>query len=448
MPRPRRSAGTKSAGWKAIGVLAAAVLTVPLLSAPASGAGAPGRLDRTFASRGTLVVPLTAGVYQEWGERLGGLLRGPGTGFRVVTAGSHPTEVESSEGVITVRAYRANGKVNTAFNGGKPRLLKVLSSSPGPGTGLGAVASDDRARTYLFVGTGDTGDFLGARIYRVTETGRRDRSYSAVIDSALLSSLPGSGPLNSGAGGSVKMAVLPDGRARVCIGGAREVYLVGFGADGRIEATYGASGVPGVAVYTHATTTSFEASCGAMATSRDGRVFVPAAMSYDSGGVIAFSPDGRPDAAFGVDGYADYSAVDAVVSVEDITVTRAGVVYLVCWQQGSGGAPGTDFLARLTPSGTFDPGFGTAGRAELTGIGSFATLSIGSADRMYLAHGDTVTRLRQSTGAVDAAFGTAGSIRVAGLSRVTPLTSTRILLGLQRRRPPITSQVLVQKRYA
>jgi uncharacterized delta-60 repeat protein len=217
-------------------------------------------------------------------------------------------------------------------------------------------------------------------------------------------------------GGANAMALQPDGK--VVVLGDR--LLARYESDGTLDTTFGSGGEAPV-VFTNALDRTH-----GLALQPDGRIVVVGytwPSTDDDFAVARFNPDGTPDTSFGINGQTttDLGGGDRAWAV----ALQSGGSIVVA---GHGVAPsgsGNDFaVARYTPSGVLDVGFGLGGIA-LTNIGGMTDLAYGlaiQADDKILVAGrvgdgggedpDFGVVRYEADGAVDATFAVGGVYRV------------------------------------
>jgi len=212
----------------------------------------------------------------------------------------------------------------------------------------------------------------------------------------------------------IAMAVQPDGR--VLIAGYTDALgstpvVARFHADGALDTTFGDTGVVRLDDGSRPT---------ALTLQRDGRVLV--AVGAPSGpGVVRvllarFTPDGAPDASFGVHGVVTVGRADAVSVLT--TIREVGDGRLL----GAGAELADDvsrmLFVRLARDGTLDPSFGTGGVVTTTagwasagaaGAAELADGRIVAAGQVDDGHSPTACAVRlDADGSLDASFGDGG----------------------------------------
>ena len=450
-----------------VGIILTIVVIGGSVASPAaagdSSASRAGRLDTSFGGGdGAMTVPRYSGVSPAQGETLVGLFVRPGGAFRTVTAGyaSTPTgPAASTPGYVTVRGYRANGTVDPAFNRGAPRVLRnVISTSPGPGTGVVRTAMDSSGRIVVATQTYDyaCAGVCQIRLYRVLADGRVDSTYHPVW---ARSALPGELLRD------LSVAILSDGRARLCLTDdvnappPATTWVFGYSAKGAVETSFGTGEKPGVALLP-----ATGVRCEATTADPAGRLLV--SWSYGPGlRVMRLTATGHVDTAFGASGTAQAANWGRWLSPYGITVSGRGSIY-VSGQAAAYAGPTTGtaaarsiFVARLYPSGAVATGFGRRGVAIVSVAAnryqsSWAAstraqraLSVDAALRVYVpiasaqqdaTHGAAPgwVRLNGYTGTRDAAWGANGFVALPRSSRadqsagpVVQVSSTKVLTG-------------------
>lgn len=338
-----------------------------LLAVAVGGAQAAGELDTSFAAgAGYVLVP-----FGDDNDQALALLRD--SQGRLLLAGfeTHGPLGDGNRDMAVVRML-PDGSVDAGFGVGGRRTV---------GFDLGGFSDDARSihetasGGYLLcglaedqAGTGGVGQFALARL---TASGALDTGFD-FDGRRTLTVAPEAGWSNL----SAKCALTADGgivlagTAVADDSSAAMGFVARLLADGSLDTGFDTDGMR---LFQAATGSPALTIVLALAVDGAGRVVVAgaansgsASVAYD-GFVSRFGSDGSPDAAFGVAGTRlvplDQGGGDAEVLRAIAPLPDGGLVLAGTATTATGGAD--MLLVRLLPDGSFDPGFGTGGRALL-----------------------------------------------------------------------------------
>lgn len=213
--------------------------------------------------------------------------------------------------------------------------------------------------------------------------------------------------------------VVTVGRTRTTAGGD-DIAITRHGRDGTLDATFGSGGKLATAVA--AGTGSDDAQ--AVAVQADGKIIV--AGSSDSGAtdldfaLVRYNADGTLDTTFGNGGKVVTDIGGSTDRIEAVVIQTDGKI-VVAGETYSGTATGVDFaLARYNANGTLDASFGNGGKV-VTPIKAFGgrdtaygllLQTVGGEQRIVAVggEGDFILARYTAAGALDASFGTAGTV--------------------------------------
>lgn len=366
VPGPRRFIAPAAAAF--------ALLAMPLLGGRVLAA--PGDSDGSFSKDGAATVdfdffppPLTG--YEDLALQPDG---------KIVVVGTSGENSEAYEPEVVAARFNADGTLDTSFG----KKGRVLVEFPAPDDAVGrvavAVAADGR---ILIAADGQNIDLA-----RLNPDGTLDPSFSG--DGEVEVALPGA------LGQSVAdLALSPDGRLTVGgtltatgAGAGADFMLARFTADGTLDPSFSADGF--VAADLGAddliSEVALQPDGSVVAAGRSGRATKPAESKL---AVARYTAGGELDPSFSGDGFL----------VSDVANDATGVAV-----DGSGGIAVSASLerkpiftvARFTPAGDPDPGFGSGGVTKLSfGDPSAANDLVAAADGSLVVVG-TVDHSRRN----------------------------------------------------
>lgn len=248
---------------------------------------------------------------------------------------------------------KAPGSLDTAF-GSAGRVLTPVGAGDDYGNAV-AVQTDGKVVVVGRTGNGNQADIA---LLRYDAAGRLDPAFGkggrvvtdvgTSFDSASSVVVQTGGKLLVGGNSSAPVAY------RLTLS---DFVLLRYTPDGRLDSTFGQGGrvVTDVA--------GFHDGVNAMTVQPDGKIILAGSASNgqdDDIAVVRYTPDGRPDPAFGQGGKVVTPLGKGNDVAYGVAVQPDGRV-VVAGETGQGGA--TDFVVlRYTPDGRPDPGFGNGGQ--------------------------------------------------------------------------------------
>jgi uncharacterized delta-60 repeat protein len=347
-------------------MLAALLASIVFLSAGSSRA-APGSLDPSFGSGGTVTTAVGSGagaqaiVVQPDGKILLG-------GFAQ----------EQDETAFALARYGSDGSLDPSFG-----LGGIVTTGFGPYTysWIHALALQPDGKIVA-----------AGRVYvaRYTPDGRLDSSFGS---GGTVYSLPGY---------VWDVLVQPDGK--IIVGGSNRdgLAVARYDPDGALDRGFGSDGIasaPG-------------SYAKALALQPDGKI-VAAGVDANAFELARFERDGSLDQTFGQGGHVT-AQMDHFDHLEDVALQPNGMIVVAGWTSTL-----TDWasaLARFKADGSLDPSFGSGGRIVTPAPSSFEafrSVSIQRDGRIVVAgSGDFgfLARRFQPDGSPDDTFGTSGEI--------------------------------------
>jgi uncharacterized delta-60 repeat protein len=399
--------------------LAMAFGAVLALTGPAEAA-APGALVTSFGTSGAVTVPPVTKVTPSIAGN-GSAVRAPSGRIYVATKRER-RQSASVDGIwIEVVALTSAGRPDASFHGGKPLVL-------GPAAGF-----DGRDGLFLegpwVTPSGGVAvaarDFGGAVIYRLSPTGRLDTTFS------------GDGKLRLAGSpfGIIDVTMLSTGAFRAIEvetdAGIGPATLVGLTPAGAADTAVGPSGRRDLGI-------SWSSSLRSDASDR---LYL---LAYQSASLQAltvyrFTSSGELDTAWGsAAGHSDLALPSAPpTSVPSIRMAAGpdGSLFVAVSKVHD---PVSGFwrpvIVKLGPTGTADGAFGTAGVQMIpsaTGSGAIDAFAVDPTGRLLVSLHEMpgvkkfLERRSGTTGAIDAGFGTAGKVALAGtVTGITPVTTS------------------------
>ena len=325
---------------------------------------------------------------------------------------------------IATSAVAASGAPVTAFGSGGT----VIDTSGGTQSATGVASTPNGG--FVAVGTAVQSGAQLFAVARFTPDGRIDTSFGGGTVTtgfgSTTSGAQGVGVAVYPAGSSLAGYVVAVGTAQVS-GGGREMAVARYRTDGTLDPSFGNGGLVTTQVVAGS---SEDDELDSVAIQPDGSV-VAAGFSLGASlsaptqralTLVRYTPAGAPDTSFGNSGVVaqpvgtSFNPAAGVVIQADGKIVTAGSAL-----DPAKGA--NDFLvARFTPQGATDTGFGTSGTVT-TPIGSKDDLGYGLAlqpDGSIVVAGSTFDSTKSasdiavarytSAGALDAAFGAGGKV--------------------------------------
>lgn len=308
---------------------------------------APGNIDLTFGSGGTVTTAVAAGVAS--GRAVA--LEPDG---RILVAGNAIGTTGTSAAVVR---YLPGGLLDSSFDGDGKATVPLSASS----ASINAIAPQADGRILLagMASNGTDGDFL---LLRLRANGAPDLTFGSA------------GRVQTGIGASDEainaIVIQPDGLIVAAgyskgTGANRRIALARYRQDGTLDASFGNGGKVVTEVGTG------NAAANAVAIDGAGRIVVAGSANNgrdDDFAVVRYLPNGTPDATFGVNGVvtgdrgtSDYHEVaNAIVLQADGRILIAGGSAPA--RNTGGFEVGQDFtLRRYAADGSRDFSFGSSG---------------------------------------------------------------------------------------
>jgi uncharacterized delta-60 repeat protein len=390
--RPRRS------------VLAALAVALGSLGAPltpADAAGPEGGFDAAFGTSGKVITPVSPA-----GSDLVSALALQPDG-KLVVVGASPGSTTGSD--FAVVRYRADGTLDTTFNGTGMRRIPVRPGNVSDSANAVAVQSDGK---IVVAGRTTTDARLDWALVRLNPNGTLDSTFGSggrVITEAV------------GVGNSsiVGVAVQPDGKVVVAgwshNGTFFDFAAARYRANGTLDPSFNGTGIAKTPVG------AGSALGAALALHDDGSIVVVGRIGTvtRTAAVVRYRSDGALDTGFDGDGKATFPVGDD--STGRAVAIQADGRILVVGSSKTGAD--TDFMTlRLKPSGLLDPSFGTGGKV-VTPIGVSTDEANGvvvQPDGKIVVAGYTVAGVSRSgvvryhrDGTLDTAFGDGGKLTLS-----------------------------------
>ncbi len=368
-----------------------------------------GTLDATFGTGGRVTLP---------GSSVNDLAPGD--------AGSHYW-AGSAQGSLVLGSILDSGAQNPAFNGGNfvspPATVASGNASETTWNALDLAAGGKIVAAGRVAGPG--GDQVV--VTRREADGAADATFA----------MTGVVVTRVGGGESRADAVLVDGSDRVVIAGSairagyRQFALVRLLPDGQRDAAFGTNGE----VVTPFGSATDESAARALARDASGRLVAGGYVNGLVGGIrrvrfalARYLADGSPDPSFGTGGQVIVDTGSGLAGIRAIALDANGRIVAV----GDADNVGAPVLARFTPAGVLDAGFGAGGVVPLDTFGalglpgiaravaidSLGRIVVGGAAPIGLGSSAPAIKVLRfdDGGAPDTTFGTAGGqlITLAG----------------------------------
>ncbi len=381
-------------------------------SASASFAGAAstgGWLDPTFAGRGYAVVPRGPNTKPNCGS--GGQVAIAPTGrvfvlvYRCGTGLDHPSEVT---------VYDAAGRLDRAFNGGRP--LAAFSSDIG-GVTVILPTADGGFLAHL----ADCCPYSAIRAFDAR--GRIDTGYGLSGGRSLPRDI------RAGYEHATVVVRLAGGSVRACLNNANltgtGTELSGLTPNGAIDTRIGPAGYRDMGI----------PECHALGVDSAGRLYwVSRRWLAGPRGVIdvfRMNHTGTIDASWGTAGLVTIEdpARHLKPALREISVASDGSIYVGLGASAApSGSPWTAGVAKLTPAGTMDASFGTNGIADVApvaGTSRLVSIAVDGSGRPLLSlvfsiggrPDPVLTRLTAVGGSPDPTYGIGGIVHVANTAQ-------------------------------
>jgi uncharacterized delta-60 repeat protein len=386
--------------------VAASLAVVALLAVsamPATAATPAGAFDRSFGGAGYVKVPTATSVTNVRRLPSGLVAQAPSGRIYVATERWPATPPEhrwSDYSWIEVVAYTPSGALDAGFNRGRPLVV---------------VDGSDDCCVLLGVWVTSTGgvevgvlNYFGSSVHRYTATGRPDTSYSDDGTSGIRAEMPTStGPMTRLPGGSIRSVETPydatvlrgltpagEPDLRIGPGGKRllplpslsdltsdrygrlfavqvdtdadTVTAMRLSAHGATDTSWGDAGTAVMAVAGVASSGGVERAVVA----ETGHLYMGVNVPHETSAarvpaVVRFTPEGQPDAAWGVNGVLRVPTPSNAGRLEALAVDAEGRVLVSFVDRGAALQP---YVTRLRPAGDLDPAFGSAGLLRVAGL--------------------------------------------------------------------------------
>ncbi|MFF1658467.1 calcium-binding protein [Streptomyces sp. NPDC058255] len=358
---------------RVVSTVAAALALVVAL--PGSALAAPGDLDPSFGSGGTVTVDRGT---SESGADVA--LQPDG---KIVTVGTN-IQNGASSGDFSVLRHNADGSIDTSFGSGG----EVVTDMAGGQDGAGGVALQPDGKIVV-VGTSEIPDngCCWFTVARYNANGTLDTGFG---DGGWVRADFG----DNGSSAGEAVAVQSDGKILAAGQTGGRFAVVRYLADGSPDPAFGTAG--------QVVTSFTEGALGYdMALQPDGRIVVAGytgSTRFDFA-LARYNSDGSLDSGFGTGGrvvtdFGDYEFVNGVAVQSDGKIVAAG-------------STGGDFaLARYNANGSLDSGFGTGGRVTT----DFGGTNDRANDLALQPDGRIVTAGIRNTNFVVARYNTDGSL--------------------------------------
>jgi uncharacterized delta-60 repeat protein len=211
--------------------------------------------------------------------------------------------------------------------------------------------------------------------------------------------------------------VLPDGRILVAAtaqNAAPVIVVARLSAAGVLDTTFGTGGIATV------TTSGGGVRLGHAAVQSDGKIVLVGThpASTDAGIIARLTPDGQDDAGFGSGGQSRVLLGGAPTRLDDVAIDASDRIVATGWRASSGapGAKGQLVVVRYTAAGTLDNTYGTGGTPT-----GFATTDLdGAAPATYDVEGRRLRLAADGTATVAATVVAQGVAHHVGVARVSP----------------------------
>ncbi len=346
----------------------------------------------------------------------------PTPGFSLALSTDKTPILQGSSATLTATVTREtgfDGAVDLSLSG----LPTGVSATPGSiASGatsatlkLDAAASAPHSLPTPVTVTGTSGDKTASQSLTVTVRGPPGSLDTSLVTGPVIT------PVGAGEDYAEGMAVQPDGKiilvGRTATPQGTTFAVVRYTRDGSLDTSFGSGGKVTTAVGTP------NSQAFAVALQGDGKILVAGTADGGTSGIdfalVRYNSDGSLDTGFGTGGKVTTAFGNGSDSAYALLLQADGKIVL--GGETDAGATGLDFaLARYNSDGSLDTGFGSGGKvttaiksaAGRDAIFSLALQTVGSEARIVAAGGDGDFILARYTpaGALDTGFGTGGKI--------------------------------------
>ncbi|MDB5045436.1 MAG: hypothetical protein JWQ08_1486 [Deinococcus sp.] len=441
------------------GAPAATIQTIELSPASASvQVGKTVTLSATARDAGGQVIPDTAFTWKSSSETVakvaGGVVTGMGAGTAGITASANGVTSSAATVTVTQAGPQPGGRFDLSLSGDKLPVVTGTSASltvniarkdgftgavslglsglPAGASGAAVTIPEGQTSVTVTVSAAATAPHSQPTAVTLTGTATGAAPVTKTLTVTVrgpagsLDTTFGSGgiavtPVGAGEDVAYAAALQPDGKLIVVgssVGGATsdDFAVLRYTRDGALDAAFGTGGKALIDFAGKADTAR------AVAVQPDGKIVVVGgatnAGNEERFGVARLTASGTLDSAFGTGGkvvtaFAGSSADRAAA----VLVQPDGSVVVGGQASFGSSASGVDFaLARYTPSGTPDAGFGTGGQLTTAMTAGSAADGVHAlalqGDKIVAAggEGDFKVARYSASGVLDAGFGTGGKV--------------------------------------
>ncbi|WP_224368117.1 hypothetical protein [Hyalangium versicolor] len=291
----------------------------------------------------------------------------------------------------------------------------IASSATSATIQLAAAATAPHSLPTTVTVKGTSGDKTASKQLTVTVRGPPGSLDTSLVTGPVIT------PVGAGEDYAEGIAVQPDGKillvGRTAASQGTTFAVVRYSRDGSLDTGFGTGGKVTTAVGTP------NSQAFAVALQTDGKILVAGTADGGASGIdfalVRYNADGSLDTSFGNGGKVTTAFGNGADSAYALLLQSDGKILL--GGDTDAGATGLDFaLARYNSNGSLDTGFGTGGKVTTSiksaagrdTIFSLALETVGSEARIVAAGGDGDFILARYTpaGALDTGFGTGGKI--------------------------------------
>lgn len=334
------------------GVLGLALALLLLALSTSSAAAAPADLARGFGDNGVATVQRAGGGAFP-GDAVAQMAIGPEDEVFVLFSDyACPNQWECPT-QLTLARFDAAGNRDPAFNA-------QLTVRQGPERRpLDVAVGPDGKPVIAAYDTGAIEAEGALRVFRFDRSGRLDPSFGGAGETPQ--------PLRPGQSAPVAVAVQPDGKVVVTTEGSRvgegqELRVARYLGDGLLDPAFGTGGVSTIALPTQTRPADVLLSPTGTITVGSPYCCVGGTSLFGEGfSLTRLLGDGRPDPGFAGSGQLRFHTPGAEGLVESMALAPDGGT-IVLFEERTETVSTVDNLAKLTPAGSLDPGFGQAGR--------------------------------------------------------------------------------------